>query len=487
MINNQFYQAKAPFKKPIILAFTLATSTLTGCANWISQESYISNTVANPTPPAEYNSQSTPLVQASPTLSIDTVEHDGLNQQSNLHLRTQISLALVNNPSIKSQQALVDQARQQKIIVAAEQGLNLSVNNANSIRTSSQSSVANKNFDLALQGTWKADAWGSLSAQSRVAQYQLDQSLVNLQHSQNKLIADITSAWYQLIYHQKLLSLVIEQQTNTAQQLSAIETSYQRGLNQSLDVYLARGDLESAKSATLSQRQNLATASRKLELLLVNYPSGKLLIDAALPKLDNSFNLGIPADLLQKRTDLQSRWLSILIEDARAASSYAAQFPQFSLTGNLSLSSAKLADIFEQNLAWSLISNASQSLFDNGKKEAAHRQAKAKLANAEQQYLQTLQNAFSEVEGLLSLEKSLAEQAPLNQLALKNSQLSYEQVNVQYQNGIANFQQVLNVQQQLYNHQKSQLDLKMKRIDNRISLLLALGGTHSSSNLTETQ
>ncbi len=472
-----------------MVTFVCAVSTLTACASWIGPEnnngSYISEAVTKPNLQPKYNSPATALAKAS--VVIKTIDKDGLDLSGNLPLRQSISQALISNPSIKSQQALVEQARQQKIIVEADQGINLSLNNTNSLRTSAQSSVATKNFDLALQGTWNADLWGRFSAQSKVAQLQLTQSLINLQNSQNTLISDITSAWYQLIHNQKLLALTSEQEKNTAQQLAAIETSYQRGLSESLDVYLARGNLESAKSATITREQSLASASRKLELLLFSYPSGKLLLDVALPELDNQFNTGIPADLLQNRADLKSRWLAILIEDNRTAASYAAQFPQFSLTGSISLSSAKLSELFQQNLAWSLINNISQSVFDNGKQKALYKQAKAKLLDTEQKYLQALQSAFSEVEGLLYSESSLAQQLSLNKLALKNSQLSYDQVTVQYQNGIANYQQVLNVQQQLFNQQKSQLDLQMQRIDNRISLLLALGGTKKLSTLTEIQ
>lgn len=489
MIKNNHYKASPRFKQPLVVTIVCLVSTLTGCASWIGPEknngSYISEAVTKPNIQPTYNSPAIKVVR--PSSSIKTIPKDGLDLSDNLALRQSISQALVNNPSIKSQKAIVEQARQQKIIVEADQGISLSLNSTNSLRTSAQSSVATKNFDLALQGSWNADLWGRLSDQSKVAQLQLTQSLINLQDSQNTLISDITGAWYQLIHNQKLLALTQEQENNTAQQLAAIETSYQRGLSESLDVYLARGNLESAKSATITIEQSLASASRKLELLLFTYPSGKLLLDAALPSLEDPFITGIPADLLQNRADLKSSWLGILIEDSRTASSYAAQFPQFSLTGNISLSSANLSELFKQNLAWSLINNISQSIFDNGKQKALYKQAKAKLLDAEQKYLQALQSAFSNVEGLLSTEKSLAQQLQLNQLALNNSQLSYDQVTIQYQNGIANYQQVLNVQQQLFNQQKSQLDLQIKRIDNRISLLLALGGTDKLTNLTEIQ
>ncbi len=478
-----------------------STTLLSGCAGIIAEDSYISEStsqVANQAQYKAYRQNPTPLSPntasnntspkaASTQRSSKIIALDGLGQSNNIQLRRQITQALVISPNIKAQQAQVEQARQQVIINAADQGLNLSLNNNNSLRTSAQSSSATKSFDLALQGSWNADLWGTLSAQTKIAQLQLSQSNINLEQAKNTLIADITSAWYQLIYNQALLKLTQEQQANTKDQLAAIETSYQRGLSESLDVFLARGNFESAQSSTIARQQALASAARDLEQLLTKYPTGKLLINAKLTKLQADYRLGVPADLLKNRADLRSSWQGLLIEDARVAASYAQQFPQFSLTGNLSLTNARLSDLFKENLAWSLASAISQTVFDNGKKKAQYQQAKAKLLAAEQQFLLTLQGAIKEVETLLYAEKSIAQQIARQLRTLKNTLLSYEQVQIQYQNGIANYQQVLNLQQQLFNNQRSQLDLEMQQIDNRVKLILALGSQTPSSNLTGIQ
>ncbi|MFT5708951.1 MAG: multidrug efflux system outer membrane protein [Oceanospirillaceae bacterium] len=400
---------------------------------------------------------------------------DGLGQLSNTTLSTAIAQAIIENHNIKEQQSILEQAVQQQIIVEADQGFNLSLASANSIRDNNGNSSTTKNFDLALQGSFTPDIWGALSAQTKAAHLQVAQTKANLGRAKQQLIADITNAWYQLIYNQKLYALVLAQQNNTQAQLAAIESSYNHGLSQSLDVYLARGNLDNARSNTTARQQALSAASRNLELLFAAYPTGKLIIDGDLALLNDNFSLGVPADLLQNRADLNSRWLAILAQDATVASRYAAQFPQFNLTGNLSLTSANLADLFKQNLAWTLLANINQTLFDNGKKKALYKQAQAKLIEREQQYLQALQNAFSEVENLLDDQRSLDQQWQLNKRVLENAVLSYEQVNIQYQNGIANYQQVLNIQQQLFTKQKLQLDFNIQLISNRINLLLALG------------
>ena len=145
------------------------------------------------------------------------------------------------------------------------------------------------------------------------------------------------------------------------------------------------------------------------------------------------------------------------------------------LSGDLSLSSAKLSQLFSQNLAWSLLASISQSLVDNGKKAATYQLSRAVLIEREQEYLQALQQAFSQVEGLIDSEKSIAKQVQLNRQILEYAELSLAQIKAQYRNGIANYQQVLSLQHQLFENQKGQLSLQLQQIENRIELLLALG------------
>ncbi|MEH6444439.1 MAG: TolC family protein [Oceanospirillaceae bacterium] len=477
------------FTKAFTISFTFSSVILLSACSGFSPNipSAINQSTTKPNIAPSYGNPVNSIANNTNTKLKSTqikLVKDGLDQFSNTALSTAIAQAMLENHNIKEQQAILEQAVQQQIITEADQGFTLSLASTNSIRANSGDS-STKNFDLALQGSFTPDIWGALNAQTKAAHLQVAQAKANLERARQQLIADITSAWYQLIYNQKLYALVLAQQNNTQAQLAAIESSYNQGLSQSLDVYLARGNLDEARSNTTARQQALSIASRSLELLLAAYPTGKLIIDGNLALLNDNYSLGIPADLLQNRADLNSRWLAILAQDATVANRYAAQFPQLNLTGNLSLTSANLTDLFKQNIAWTLLANINQTLFDNGKKKALYKQAQAKLIEREQQYLQALQNAFSEVENLLADQRSINKQWQLNQRALKNAELSYEQVNVQYQNGIANYQQVLNIQQQLFAKQRLQLDFNIQLINNRINLLLALGTKEQKETIKE--
>ena len=468
----------------MVISGTLA---LSGCANILPGlqpviPSSIDPATVQPNTATQYQAAVTPAQNPQPQQQSSPLELplDGLGQMHNSALNLAIAQALQQNHGIRQQRAVHQQALQQDIINNAELRFNLSLEAASSYGSSSQSARASSDFDLKLKANLPVSLWGELDQLAKASSYQLAISTATLKRSQQQLVADITSAWYQLMFAEKVFELSQQQQHNTQLQLDAIESSYRQGLSQSLDVYLARGNIDLARTRTLEKQQSLSQASRKLELLLAKYPSGKLTVAQQLPNLVDNYRLGVPADLLLRRADLNSRWLGVLVEDAKVAANYAQQFPQFNLTGNLSLSSARLSDLFSQNIAWSLLGNLSQSLFDNGKQQALYQQSRAKLIETEQQYLGALQAAFSEVETLLQSQNSLQRQWLLNQQLLSNAQLSYERVKIQYQNGIANYQQVLSLQQRIFDSQLASLQLQLQRIDNQIELILAIGGTEQT-------
>jgi NodT family efflux transporter outer membrane factor (OMF) lipoprotein len=479
LINKRNKQLVLPAAKKRHLLL-IPTLLLAACSGLPSQQgSQINSSTLNPLIANQYNPESAPLSSAQ-TLAVLSEQlwiKDGLGNTDNAALNRVMQTALAKHPTIIENEAIVKQAQQQVIITSSDNLLSVSLAGSVSKSTSSASSSPSNSANLALNGSIPLDVWGNLSASSKAAQYQLSAAQAQLALAKRTLVADISKAWYRLVYNQLFLTLKQKQRDNSATQLATIESSYHQGLSAALDVYLARQNIETAKVALIAAKRNTQSASRTLETLLSLYPSGQLTLDSPLPTLSDElqYPLGIPADLLANRADLNSSWLAVLAQDATVASRYAARFPQFSLSGDISLSSTGLANLFSENLAWSLLTSVGQSLIDNGKNKALYEQAKARLIEQEQQYLQVLRAAFNEVETLLSDEHAIRQQWSLTKLALKNSQLAFDHVSLQYQNGLSTYQQVLDIQDRLFSQQQAELELQLSLVDNRINLILALG------------
>ena len=117
-----------------------------------------------------------------------------------------------------------------------------------------------------------------------------------------------------------------------------------------------------------------------------------------------------------------------------------------------------------------------QPLFNAGDLAAREEQARVRLVQLEQQYLERVYQAFSEVETALAQDSALETQYQQYLDAEKNAvaaeTLSFEQ----YQRGLVSYATVLESQRRAFDAQSAVVQLKRQRLGNRIVLYSALGG-----------
>ena len=81
--------------------------------------------------------------------------------------------------------------------------------------------------------------------------------------------------------------------------------------------------------------------------------------------------------------------------DASLAYAHKQRFPSLNLTASLSDSTDRVSDLFSpSSLAWSLLGSISAPIFEGGRLQANEEIARLNTQKQEQQYLQTLYDAF---------------------------------------------------------------------------------------------
>ena len=126
--------------------------------------------------------------------------------------------------------------------------------------------------------------------------------------------------------------------------------------------------------------------------------------------------------------------------------------------------------------------NAAAPIFNGGRLRSAVKLQEAVLEQSKQELVRGLLTSFSEVEQLLDLENSLLVQLDALNNAVQQSQDAYNLSKERYDKGVTTLESVLNSQRQ-YNDLRSQyLTLKRQRIENRLSLILALGGAYEPTD-----
>jgi multidrug efflux system outer membrane protein len=411
------------------------------------------------------------------------VEDNWLQQLQDPQVFNLVEQALAHNQAIL--QAGYDVAIKEQQLIAAGADLWPSLDlSTRASRSKDNRPVSYNNASSAsLELSYEVDLWGKLSASERQANLEYLAEKATFSQSKQQLVADVVSGWFDVITHHKLLELYKQREQNAEKNLDIIESGYRQGLNEALDVYLARNELNTERSNIAAQQATLTKSIRDLERLTGQYPAGALSVSADLPLLENTIPLGLPSELITRKPALMASWYQLLSTDAGLAYAHKQRFPSLNLSASISDSTDRVSDLFSpSSLAWSLIGSISMPLFEGGRLKANEEQARLSVKRQEQAYLATLYDAFNEVETAISQEQALKVRYEKTLEAQENAiaaeRLSFEQ----YQSGLVTYTTVLDAQDRSFNAQSSVIELKNQLIKNRINLHIALGGDFSEAN-----
>ena len=409
------------------------------------------------------------------------VESNWLNQLDNKQVQQLVKSALVANHQLKIQAYNVEIQKQQLIVSGSSlwPSLDLSLRSGRSKNNNVNTVSNSSSIDLNL--SYELDLWGKLSAADQQANLTYMAQQANFEQSKQQLVVDVVTTWFSVIEAEKLLALYENRVKNSQQNLDIIESGYNSGLSEALDVYLTRNELNNELTRVSEQKSSKKKLIRKLERLVGDYPKGELLVEAHLPLLTSDIPLGLPSELISRKPHLMASWYQLLAKDAGLAYAHKQRFPSLSLTASLGDSASDIDDLLSgSSLAWSLLGNLSAPLFNAGRLSANEEKARLALKLEEQLYLDTLYDAFAGVENAITEEESLKSSYKSMLAAQENAKIAATLSFEQYQSGLVNYTTVLAAQTRSFDAQTTLITLKNRLIANRIQLHLALGGDFSA-------
>ncbi len=393
------------------------------------------------------------------------------------YLAELVQRAIADNHGLGQQRALVENARQRARLARAARLPSLNLGLSRQRQRALPSMPIDDQFALSAVLNAPLDLWGSLRDGERQAMLELAVAEARYRAAEQNLAAAVVSAHYDAAAALQLQELLNQRLANLAQSLDVIENGYRSGLNDALDVYLARNTLEQEKANVANQRQERMRAVANLELLLADYPAGRFAASERLPHMVAPIGVGIPAELLRRRPDIQQAWLELLAADAGLAVAHKNRFPALSLTANARDSQGHLGDLLNGGaLAWTIAASLAQPLFQGGRLDALHEQARLRITRLEQRYLDTVYRAIAQVETELSRTRHLADQHEAIHEAQANAEAAQDLAFDLYQRGLASYITVLESQRRAFDAQSSLIRLRNQLLQNRVALLLALGG-----------
>ncbi len=337
--------------------------------------------------------------------------------------------------------------------------------------------TSSDSFSAGLSASYEVDLWGRVQSLLEAEELRASASQADFQAAAVSLSGEIANTWFQLVEQRAQHELARSQLETNRNLLTLIETRFGAGQSDAADVLRQRQLVSSSREQLSNIEGEIGILENQLLLLLGQAPGqDSLPADKTLPELPPLPDTGIPADLVQRRPDIQQAWRLVQAADKDLAAAISNRFPRFSLDASLNSQADRVSDLFDNWLA-TLAGNLMMPLIDGGQRRAEVTRSQAVLEQRVQEYRQAVLTAIQEVEDALVRERqqrrrlaSLAQQSDL-------AQASYRQLRTRYLNGAVSYIEVLNTLQDQQDLQRTQLTARQQLLNARVALYRALAGS----------
>ena len=338
---------------------------------------------------------------------------------------------------------------------------------------------------LGLTASWEIDFWGKFRRAVESADASLLAAAADYDNALVALTADVGSSYVLIRTLENRLNIARRNVDIQQESLQIATARFEGGTTSQRDVEQARTVLASTQ-ATIPTLESQLRQTKNALCVLLGLPPEQLtdLLGraAAIPAPPPQVAVGIPADLLRRRPDIQSAEYQAAAQCAQIGVAKASLYPAFSLTGNFSFQASDigtfaLGDMFQwRSRSGSFGPSFQWNILNYGQITNLVRVQDARF----QELLITYQNAVlkaqQEVEdGLIAFLKS-QERAGFLVQSTAAAQRSVDLAILQYREGITDFTTVLTAERELLTQQDNLATTLGEISSNLVAVYRALGG-----------
>lgn len=340
---------------------------------------------------------------------------------------------------------------------------------------------ANVGFDVG----WELDLWGRFRRGIEAADADLLASIADYDDVLVSLTANVATAYTLIRTFEERLAIARANVDIQERSLEIANDRFRNGTITELDVQQAQTLLLNTKATIPALEIGLQQSRHALSTLLGMPPGGvkdTLISPGVIPTAPAEVAVGVPAELLRRRPDIRRAELQTAAQSARIGVAESDLYPHFSLLGSIGLRAGDtfnsgLGDLFHLNsieafggpsLTW--------DVFNYGRIKNNVRVQDARLQQLIVIYQNTVLEASREVEDALVGFLRAQEQVVFLDKSVKAGQRSVELALLQYGEGIADYQRVLDTQETLFDQQDLLTSRRGDIATSLIAMYRALGG-----------
>ena len=334
-------------------------------------------------------------------------------------------------------------------------------------------------YNAGLSFSWELDLWGRVRRSVEAARGQLEASEEDLRGTRLSLEASAVSEYITLRTLQRRIAYAEHNLDLQEESLKLARGRFDAGLVSELDVHQAEMNLAYTRSTIPSLKAAVESTLNNLCVLVGALPGAldDLSAPAPVPFAADLPDV-VPADLLRRRPDVRAAERRFASSTAAIGVAKGDLYPKFSLNGQFALSTTYSDKFFDQAAQSYFIGPAfSWDIFTAGKIRNNVRAKEAAARGALADYRNTVLGAFAECESAFASWRGNVRKLDALQETVEAAGKSVELAENLYRNGLTDFQNLLDMQQQLTQYEDAYAQAQGSVASALVDIHKALGGT----------
>ena len=327
--------------------------------------------------------------------------------------------------------------------------------------------------------SWEADIWGKIRNQNKTAVATYLQTAEAKKLVQTNIVASVSQGYYNLLMLDDQLGIAKKNVNLNDSTLRIIKLQFDAGQVTSLAVQQAEAQRQAAAELVPQFERDITLQENALQILAGSLP-GKIDRTASLNDIHFADNLstGVPSAILSRRPDVRSQELALTIANANVGINKAQMYPALRITAEGGVNSFKASNWF--NIPASLFGvvggSLVQPLLDHKQLKTNYEVAKVNREKTVIQFRQTVLVAVGEVSDAMVKIEKLKTQQSIAEDRLKTLQKAISNSNLLFQNGMANYLEVITAQGNVLQSELELASIKRSELSAVSELYKALGG-----------
>ena len=337
--------------------------------------------------------------------------------------------------------------------------------------------------EVGVKGTvsWEVDLWGALSYAKRQSGAAFMASVENMRGMQMTVVAEVATAYFNLVALDKELDIVRTTLANRSEALAKAKLRFEGGMTSETVYQQAQVEYATTAAIIPDLERRIEIAKNALSLLVGAFPGEEFDVSQAAldERLPDRVPVGLPSTLLERRPDIRAAEQQLKSALAACGVAYSNRFPRLRIAVTGGWENDEIADLFRSPFSY-MLGNITGTIFDFGRNKRKYKASIAAYEQARYKYEQCVLNAFREVNDAVITYRKLRETAALRS-SLRDVSLKYvELANVQYLAGTLNYIDVLDAQRRYFDARVSLSNAVRDEYFALVNLYKVLGGGWSA-------